>query len=92
LGLSRPGVQVTAFGPNPDGAGTILRLWELAGRSGLCAVRLPGRLPATQAQPVDLRGRPTGAAVPIRDGGFDLELKAFAPISLRLETAANLAE
>lgn len=91
LGLSRPGVQVTAFGPNPDGTGTILRLWELAGQSGRCAVRLPGRFPATSAQPVDLRGRPIGAAVPIREGGFEVELKAFAPTSLRLETAATLA-
>ena len=30
---TRRGVMVTAFGPNPDGAGTILRIWELAGRS-----------------------------------------------------------
>jgi alpha-mannosidase len=56
--LSRRGVQLTAFGPNPDGPGTVLRLWELAGQAGDCRVRLPVRWKAREAQPVDLRGRP----------------------------------
>lgn len=89
LALSRGGVQVTAFGPNPDGAGVVLRLWELAGQAGTCSVRLPNGLDAKQAQPVDLRGRPSGDAIPIRDGGLDIELKPFAPVSLRLETATT---
>ena len=39
--LSRKGIAETAFGPNPDGEGTLLRLWELAGASGSLTVRLP---------------------------------------------------
>jgi hypothetical protein len=30
--LSRKGVRITAFCPNPDGPGTILRVWEQAGQ------------------------------------------------------------
>ena len=35
LSVSRPGVLVTAFGQNPDGAGMLLRLWEQSGTSGV---------------------------------------------------------
>ncbi|MCX6925031.1 MAG: hypothetical protein NT154_17735, partial [Verrucomicrobia bacterium] len=41
LSLSRKGVLVTAFSPNPDGPGTVLRLWESAGQAGECEVTLP---------------------------------------------------
>jgi alpha-mannosidase len=43
--LSMKGVVITAFGKNPDGEGTILRLWEQAGNSGLCTITLPARHP-----------------------------------------------
>jgi hypothetical protein len=43
---ARPGAfaqrhHVTAYGTNPDGPGTVLRLWEQAGQSGTVSVRLP---------------------------------------------------
>ena len=41
LALSRRGVLLTAFGDNPDGAGTCLRVWEQAGASGELTVTLP---------------------------------------------------
>lgn len=82
LELSRRGIQVTAWGPNPDGSGTLLRLWELAGQDGECQVRLPRGLSARQAQPVDLRGRPTGKPLSVEDGRFNLSLRAFAPATL----------
>jgi hypothetical protein len=85
LALSRRGVQVTAFGPNPDGPGSLLRLWELSGASGPCRVQLPVGMTVTRAQPIDLRGRPDGEAIAVRQGGFEAPLKAFAPLSLRLE-------
>lgn len=47
---SRRGVAVTAFGPNPDGDGTLLRLWELAGASGDCTVRLPETMKVKSVQ------------------------------------------
>ena len=64
LALSRPGVEVTAFGPNPDGPGLILRLWEQAGQDGACAVQLPPGLNVARVQPCDLRGRPVKGGAP----------------------------
>ena len=85
LALSHKGALVTAFGPNPDGAGTLLRLWELAGKSASCRVCLPAGLKAKSAQPVDLRGRPSGTALPVKDESFETPLRAFAPASFVLE-------
>lgn len=85
LELSRRGVQVTALGTNPDGAGTVLRLWELSGQSGDCQVTLPAGLKVASVQPVDLRGRPVGAVLPVKEGRFTVAVKAFAPASFVLE-------
>jgi hypothetical protein len=87
LELSRKGVQVTAFGANPDGEGTVLRLWELAGKSGSCQVRLPAGMNAKSVQPVNLRGVPEGKPLAIRNGAFTASLKAFAPASFVIQTA-----
>lgn len=84
IALSRDGVAVTAFGPNPDGEGTLLRLWETAGRSAGCSVRLPAGCNAKRAQPVDLRGRPIARPLPVADSGFAVELKGFSPASFLL--------
>ncbi len=84
LALSRPGVAVTAFCPDPDGEGTLLRLWEYGGSSGKCQVRLPKGLNAANAQPVDLRGQPAGQSTPVHAGAFTVRLGAFAPASFRL--------
>ena len=72
---------VTAFGPNPDGPGTILRLWEHAGRSGNLRVHLPPGMRAAQVIPVDLRGQRAGRPVAVRAGTFKVGLEAFAPAS-----------
>ena len=82
LELSRKGIQITAYGANPDGPGTILRLWEQAGQSGTVKVRLPEGTTVKQAQPVDLRGRPLGKPLPVRNGAFKVPVGAFAPVSL----------
>jgi alpha-mannosidase len=87
--ISRSGVLVTALAPNPDGAGTVLRLWEQAGQSGECVVRLPAGLATSTVQPVDLRGTPLGAPLPVTDGSFRVSLQAFAPVSLRLSPGAK---
>ena len=50
LSLSRKGVTLTAFGPNPDGEGTLLRLWELAGAGGDCTVTLPAAMKVESIQ------------------------------------------
>jgi alpha-mannosidase len=86
LELSRKGILVTAYGANPDSPGTLLRLWELSGESGTVKVRLPEGTRIKQAQPVDLRGRPTGRLLAVRNGTFKVQVGAFAPVSLILDT------
>jgi hypothetical protein len=86
LELGRKGILVTAFGANPDGSGTLLRLWEYAGTSGPCKVRLPAGMDIKSAQPVDLRGRPAGQPIPVKNRAFTLSLPAFAPASVLLES------
>lgn len=82
--LSRRGVEVTAFGANPDGPGLLLRLWEQIGEDGECAVRLPAGLRVASAQPCNLRGQPQGDAIAIRDGRFRVPLRHYAPASFLL--------
>ncbi len=84
LELSRRGVLVTAFGPNPDGDGTLLRLWEQSGKDGPCRVLLPSSLHAARVQPCDLRGRPVGESMRPHDGYLDIPLTHFAPASMIL--------
>jgi len=84
LHVSRPGVLVTAFGSNPDGEGTLLRLWEQAGVSGELSVRLPGGNNATTATPVNLRGEKTGEALTIHSGTLTFDLGAYSPASFLL--------
>ena len=82
LELSRKGILVTAFGANPDGSGTLLRLWEYAGQSGAVRVRLPDGTDIKQARTVDLRGRPVGKPLTVRKGAFKVQVSAFAPVSV----------
>ena len=84
IAVSRKGVRVTAFCPNPDGAGTVLRVWEQAGKAGDITVTLPKGLKATSAQPVNLRGEPIGEPIAIKDGTFSFDLGAWAPKSFVL--------
>ena len=84
LELSRKGVLVTAFGPNPDGEGILLRLWEQAGQDGPCKVTLPEGLRGHKARLCDLRGRPIEDAIASRDGQLEVQLTHFAPTSVLL--------
>jgi hypothetical protein len=80
--LSREGVKVTALGPNPDGDGLVLRLWEQSGRDGDCRVSLPAEWKVESVQPCDLRGRAQGGPIPVRDGSFAVPLTHYAPVTL----------
>jgi len=82
LQLSRKGVLVTAFGPNPDGQGTILRLWEQVGGDGPCEVRLPEGLNPAFVRRCDLRGRIQGEPIPVLDGQFQVPVTHYAPTTL----------
>jgi alpha-mannosidase len=83
LAVSRKGVLVTAFGQNPDGAGTLLRIWEMAGVSGERTVSLPGTF--TSATPVNLRGERTGEPRRLAGSTLAFNLGAFAPATFVLE-------
>ena len=83
--LSRKGVLVTAFGPNPDGPGTVLRVWEQGGNSGPLHVQLPDGCQVTKASPVNLRGTTTGNPLAVTDGAFTIDLAAYAPASFVLD-------
>lgn len=83
--LSRKGIMVTSFGKNPDGEGTILRLWEHAGDSGDLKVTLPEGMEVSTAIPVDLRGQKTGAPIAVVSGAFSCRADAFAPTSFILK-------
>src|SRR5690606_28729869 len=68
--LSRKGTLITAFGKNPDGDGTVLRLWEQAGVSGNLKITLPKGMEVLRAIPVDLRGEVKGDPIEILSGEF----------------------
>ncbi|MFB3829900.1 MAG: hypothetical protein ACE15B_24235 [Bryobacteraceae bacterium] len=82
--ISREGVVATAFGPNPDGEGLVLRLWEQSGRDGPAEVCMPEGLAPRLVQPIDLRGRPVGEKAPLRGRCFTAPLKHNAPASFLL--------
>jgi hypothetical protein len=84
ISLSRKGVALTAFGPNPDGEGTIFRVWEQGGISGKLEVTLPSGAKFNSAVPVNLRGEKTGEPIKISGGKVLFDLHAYAPVSLIL--------
>ncbi len=84
LELTRKGVLITAFGPNPDGAGLVLRCWEQAGLGDACSIKLPKSMKGYAFQPVDLRGRTAGEAI-TADEQVPLPLKPFSPVSYLLK-------
>ena len=80
---------VTAFGPNPDGDGTLLRLWEQAGKDGPCRVRLPQEL-SQRDGPALQSPRPAGrrtVAGPRR--ATDPSAGPFAPASVILKNETS---
>jgi hypothetical protein len=86
LSVSRPSIFLTAFGTNPDGGDTLLRLWERGGKSGLCNVALPEGINATSLQQVDLRGRPVGEKIKGTKNRFEVIAMAWAPMSFVIES------
>ena len=89
-GLSSRGPLVTAFGPNPYGEGTILRLWEQAGDGGAFAVHLPSGMNVGAAKPCDLRSQPTGSPITVSGQGvFIAKIGPMAPASFILLAPAQ---
>jgi hypothetical protein len=83
--LPRRGLLLTAFGRNPYGEGTLLRLWDQVGDSGTCTIQLPSGMKARSAQPCNLRGEITGPPLAISEQGtFNVTTKPLAPVSVIL--------
>jgi hypothetical protein len=85
LSVSRSGVLITAFGANPDGDGTLLRIWEQAGVSGEVTVELPKSMNTVEATPVNLRGEKVGETKRVRSNKMKFVLGAYAPASFILK-------
>ena len=86
ISLNRKGILVTAFQSGPDEDSMLLRLWEQAGRSGLCEVKLPEGIHFKKAYPVNLRGVSTdGEAIAVSDNAFHVMIRAYQPLSLILK-------
>jgi alpha-mannosidase len=83
--LSRKGVAVTAFGQDPEGQETILRVWEQSGTSDKLEVTLPAAAKFAVAQPVNLRGEIIGEPIRISGGRLTFYLHAYAPASFLLK-------
>ena len=87
---TRRGLLVTAFGPNPYGDGTLLRLWDQAGNAGTYTIGLPDGMQARTAQPCDLRGQGAGPPIKISDRGtFDVTIQCMSPTSLILQAEST---
>jgi len=84
--LSRKGILLTSFGQNPDGPGTVLRLWEQCGADGPCKVILPSGSMLSNVQPCSLRGEAAGAPLPVETGSFSVEMPHYAPVSVLIDS------
>jgi alpha-mannosidase len=82
--VSHKHVAVTAFGPTDDGEGVLLRLWEMAGRTVSCEIRLPEGSTFRTATPVDLRNQRTGRDIAIERGRFSIPCPASRPVTVVL--------
>ena len=87
--VSRSGVLVTAFGANPDGDGTLLRLWDQSGVSGPVNIVFPQGLCGAVLQPIDLRGRKAGEPIAIQGGDHADSTRSICPCQLPLAALAT---
>ncbi|MBI9060714.1 MAG: hypothetical protein JEZ14_01915 [Marinilabiliaceae bacterium] len=82
ISLSRKGILVTAFHSNTDGDGKLLRLWEQAGKGGMCKITLSCEGHFTRAYPCNLRGEITNSkGIKITNNSFRYDIKANQPVS-----------
>ena len=85
ISVSERGVLITAFGPNPDGQGTILRLWEQAGKSHQCTITLPKGAPFAWAHRCTLRGEKIDSPMTLNNNSFTISIKPYQPLSFILQ-------
>jgi hypothetical protein len=84
--LSKKGILVTSFVAVNDKKGYRLRLWEQAGDSGVCEVKIPAGN-VKEAVLFNLRDEPLPGArvIPVINGTFKIEIKPYQPITLLLK-------
>jgi hypothetical protein len=85
LELSRKGVNLVSFISNPDGNGSLIRLWEQSGLSDTLTIQFPEGSSFTRATPVNLRGEIIGNPVALTDHKLKFFIHAYAPVSFVLE-------
>ena len=84
--MSRKGVLVTAFREYTSGDGMELRLWEQAGKSGLCHMGLPDGRNFSQAYRCNLRGEiMDNEGIEISNNSFLYMIQANQPVSFILK-------
>ncbi len=84
ISLSRKGILLTAY--KAEGTGKLLRLWEQAGKSGLCEVTLSEGGGYIKAYPCNLRSEITDEkGIEILNNSFQFEIKANQPASFILK-------
>jgi len=82
--LSRKGILVTAFQKMEDGA--LLRLWEQAGKDGICEVNLIKGSNFKRAYPCNLRGEITEKkGIEVSYNTFQFMISANQPVSFILK-------
>lgn len=85
ISISSRGIVVTAFGHDPFGKGTILRLWEQSGIGSTCKIILPEGIIFTKAIPCNLRSEKTGNPISLKGNSFETEIGPWSPASFLLE-------
>ncbi len=86
ISLSRKGILVTAFKTNPDKDGMVIRLWEQAGKGGVCKVTLPEGSSFVKAYPCNLRNEITDdKGIAISGNFFQIMTRANQPASFMLK-------
>jgi len=86
--MNRKGIYVTAFGRDVDSGELMLRFWEMAGLGADAPeveITLPPGMRVESVVPCDLRDRPIGPPIRVRDGKFTIPVKPYSPINLRVE-------
>ncbi len=85
ISLDRKGILITAYKPNPDGDGMLLRLWEQAGNGGNCRITLPGES-FRKAYPCNLRNAiKEKGGIALSEDSFEVHIQANQPASFILK-------
>jgi len=84
IALDRKGIVLTAF--KEEGAGTLIRLWEQAGKGGTCTLTLSEYSAYKKAFLCNLRGEILDEnGIDLQNNSFQFNIKAYQPMSFILK-------